>query len=190
MEIMALPSTGRSDRVAQLRYRIRADRPTREELWILDGKKVLRRVKTGFASRSGREATVWLRLPAVAGGLRFCARALDQAGRRTTTSCAPLKIRFVARAMAARGIAGQFVPLRFRLEWKRPARVVIEIMSGTRRLQTLRTTRSTGSGLRTFRWRSRPALAGQALSFCIVAHTAVGERSVKACARLRLTRPR
>ena len=187
--VSALRSVGRTGQAVQLRYRVRTDRITQEDVWIRDGRRVIVRLKTPFGDRSKPNRVVRLKAIRRPGRLSFCVRARDRQGRTSAASCAPLEIRFVVRALATRGVAGATLQLRYRVASSNPTSSRIVIMDGKRRIQVL-TQRRTRSSLKTAVWRPSVKLAGRKLSFCVTARTSTGLRSITSCARVRLARPR
>ena len=187
--VSALPSVARAGQAIPLRYRVRSSHVTQEDVWIRDGKRVVARLKTPFGDRSKRAATVRLKAISRVGRLSFCVRARDRAGRASAPSCAGLEIRFVVRALATSGVAGRVIHLRYRVASKQPTRSTIVVTDGRRRVGIVQASRPSTAILRTARWRSSGALAGERLSFCITSRTVSGHRSIKSCARVTLALP-
>ena len=188
--VSALPSVARAGQAVPLRYRVRTNRVTREDVWIRDGKKVVARLTTRFGDRSKRAATVRLKAISRVGRLSFCVRARDRSGRASAPSCARLEIRFVVRALATSGVAGHAIQLRYRVASKQRTRSTIVVTDGRRRVGVVYVSRPSTAIVRTARWRSSGALAGKRLSFCVISRTVSGHRSIKSCARVKLARPR
>jgi uncharacterized membrane protein YgcG len=187
--VSALPSVARAGQAVPLRYRVRGSQATQEDVWVRYGTKVVTRLRTPFGDRSTRAATVRLKAISRLGRLSFCVRARDRSGRASAPSCARLEIRFVVRAFATSGVAGRVIHQRYRIASKQPTRSTIVVTDGRRRVGVVNVSRPSTTIIRTALWRSSRALAGRKLSFCITSRSVSGHRSIKSCARVKLSRP-